>query len=454
MAHYDVLVVGGGTGNNVAAAAADAGLDTALVEKGPLGGTCLNRGCNPSKMVIQAAVAADTVREADRFHVDAEYGGVDFPAVIEDMADTLGPIAEDMEQRYREKETLTLYNDEAVFVDERTVEVGGEEVSADKVVVAAGSRPLVPPIDGLDSVDYLTSQEALYLDDQPDSLVVMGGGYIAVELGYFFEAVGTDVTIVEMMDTLVPREDDDLSETFTEIARERHDVYTGHRATAVESRGGEIAVHAETEDGTETVVTGEELLVALGRRPNTDTLDVEAAGIETDDRGFVVTNDRLETNAENVWAQGDIADNAMFKHSGDYETQVTVDNVVHDGDSEADFSAMPHAIFTEPQMAGVGQTEQDLQEAGTDYVVGRQSLPETPMGRAKKLDEGFVKVLAAPDGEILGCHALGYEASTMIHEVVVAMRAASGQVSDITGVIHAHPTLNKVVQYAFEDVPV
>jgi dihydrolipoamide dehydrogenase len=454
MAHYDVLVVGGGTGNNVAAAAADAGLDTALVEKGPLGGTCLNRGCNPSKMVIQAAVAADTVREADRFHVDAEYGGVDFPAVIEDMADTLGPIAEDMEQRYREKETLTLYNDEAVFVDERTVEVGGEEVSADKVVVAAGSRPLVPPIDGLDSVDYLTSQEALYLDDQPDSLVVMGGGYIAVELGYFFEAVGTDVTIVEMMDTLVPREDDDLSETFTEIARERHDVYTGHRATAVESRGGEIAVHAETEDGTETVVTGEELLVALGRRPNTDTLDVEAAGIDTDDRGFVVTNDRLETNAENVWAQGDIADNAMFKHSGDYETQVTVDNVVHDGDSEADFSAMPHAIFTEPQMAGVGQTEQDLQEAGTDYVVGRQSLPETPMGRAKKLDEGFVKVLAAPDGEILGCHALGYEASTMIHEVVVAMRAASGQVSDITGVIHAHPTLNKVVQYAFEDVPV
>jgi dihydrolipoamide dehydrogenase len=201
-------------------------------------------------------------------------------------------------------------------------------------------------------------------------------------------------------------------------------------------------------------VSGEELLVALGRHPNTDTLDVEAAGIETDDNGFIVTNDRLETSADNVWAQGDIADNAMFKHSGDYETQVTIDNVVHGGDSTADFSAMPHAIFTEPQMAGVGQTEQDLQAAGTDYVVGRQSLPETPMGRAKKLDHGFVKVLAAPDGEILGCHVVGHEASTMIHEVVVAMRAASGHVSDVTGVIHAHPTLNKVVQYAFEDVPV
>ena len=452
MTQYDLLVVGGGTGNNVAAAAADAGLDTALVEKGPLGGTCLNRGCNPSKMVIQAAVAADHVRDADQFHVDATLNDVDFGAVIDDMAETLGPIAEEMEERYRAKDDLTLYKGEAVFVDERTVEVGGERISGEKVVVAAGSRPLVPPIDGLNEVDYLTSQDALYLSEQPDNLVVMGGGYIAAELGYFFGALGTDVTIVEMMDTLVPREDDALSGTFTEIARERHDVYTGHRATAVEDRGGEIAVHTETEDGTEAVVTGDDLLVALGRRPNTDTLDVAAAGIETNDNGFVVTNDQLETSAENVWAQGDIADNAMFKHSGDYETQVTVENVVHDGDAEADFSAMPHAIFTEPQMAGVGKTEQALQEEDTAYVVGRQSLPGTPMGRAKKLDHGFVKVLATPDGEILGCHMLGYEASTMIHEVVMAMRAAGGTVSDVTGIIHAHPTLNKAVQYAFEDV--
>jgi mycothione reductase len=211
-------------------------------------------------------------------------------------------------------------------------------------------------------------------------------------------------------------------------------------------------VYAETEDGDEIAVEGEDVLVALGRRPNTDTLDVEAAGIETDDRGFIVTNDRLETSAEGVWAQGDIADNAMFKHSGDYETQVTIDNVVHGRDRAADFTAMPHAIFTEPQMAGVGATEDELQEAGREYVVGREDLPGTPMGRAKKLDEGFVKVLAAPDGEILGCHMLGYEASVLLHEVVVAMRAGSGQVEDITDTIHAHPTLNKVVEYAFDDV--
>jgi len=453
MADYDVLVVGGGTGNNVAAAAADAGLETALVEKGKLGGTCLNRGCNPSKMLIQTATAANHVRNAEAFHMETSLDSVDFAAIVDEMDDVLSGIATGMAERYREKEHLTLYDDEAAFVGERTVEVGGERVSGEKVVVAAGSRPLVPPIDGLDDVDYLTSQEALYMRDQPDSIVVMGGGYIAVELGYFFESLGTDVTIVEMEDTLVPREDEAVAEAFTEVARERHDVYTGHRATAVESGGAGITVHAETEAGEAVTVSGEELLLALGRRPNTDTLDVAAAGIGTDDRGFVETDDQLRTSAENVWAQGDIADNAMFKHSGDYETQVAVENVVHGGQREVDMSAMPHAIFTEPQMAGVGTTEQELRESGTEYVVGRQSIPGTPMGRAKKLDHGFVKVLAAPDGEILGCHMLGYETTTMIHEVVVAMRSAGGTVDDVTGIIHAHPTLNKAVQYAFEDVP-
>ena len=452
MADYEVLVVGGGTGNNVAAAAADAGMETALVEPGPLGGTCLNRGCNPSKMLIQAATAANHVREADRFFLDASLDDIDYAAIVKDMDETLSPLAEGMEDRYRETDHLTLYRTEARFVDDRTVEVDDERVTAENVVVAAGSRPLVPPIDGLDEVAYMTSTDALYRREQPDSLVVLGGGYIAVELGYFFESLGTDVKVVEMMDSLVPREDPEVAEAFTAVASERHEVYTGYRATAVEEEEGDrVTVHAESEAGETVAVSGDDLLVALGRRPNTDTLAVEAAGIETDDRGFVVTNDHLETSAANVWAQGDIADNAMFKHSGDYETEVTIENVVHGGDREADFSAMPHAIFTEPQIAGVGATEADLRDAGREYVVGRTALPETPMGRAKKLDEGFVKVLAAPEGEILGCHVFGYEASTMIHEVAVAMRAGSGQVTDITDTIHAHPTLNKAVEYAFED---
>jgi len=450
MADFDVLVIGGGTANNVAAAAADAGLETALVEPGPLGGTCLNRGCNPSKMLIQAANAVTDVREAGRFHVDATLEGVDHAAVVDEMDDLLGGIAAEMGSRYREKPNLTLFEEYTAFVGERAVELGGETVTGEKVVVAAGSRPLVPPIDGLEDVDYLTSQEALYLRETPESLVILGGGYIAVELGYFFDAMGTDVTIVEMVDSLVHREDGDVAAAFTDVASERHEVYTGYRVTAVEEAAGGYAVHAETDAGEETTVEGSEVLVALGRRPNSDTLDLEAAGIEVDDRGFVETDEQLRTTAENVWAQGDIAGNALFKHSGDYETRHTVANVVHGESRAIDLSAMPHTIFTEPQIAGVGATEEELDEQGAEYVVGRAEYADSAMGRAKKLEEGFVKVLAAPDGEILGAHAIGYEASTLLHEAVLAMRTGA-TVEDVAGTIHAHPTLSKVVEAAFRD---
>ena len=450
---FDVLVIGGGTGNNVAAAAADAGLETALVEPGPLGGTCLNRGCNPSKMLIQAANAVTHVREAERFHVDARLDGVDHAAVVEEMDDVLSGVASDMESRYREKEDLTLFEEHTRFLDDRTVELGGEAVTAEKVVVAAGSRPVVPPIDGIDEVDYLTSRDALYLRETPERLVVTGGGYIAVELGYFFEAMGTDVAIIDKNDSLVHREDGDVAEAFTEVAADRHEVHTGHRVTAVEETDDGYAVRAETEAGEERTVEGSEVLVALGRRPNGDALGLENTSIDVDDRGFVETDEYLETTAENVWAQGDIAGNALFKHSGDYETRHTIANVVREERRALDLSAMPHTIFTEPQIAGVGATEGELEADGTAYVVGRADYADSAMGRAKKLDRGFVKVLASPDGEILGAHAIGYEASALLHEAVIAMRTGAS-VGDVAGAIHAHPTLNRVVEAAFRDAPV
>jgi dihydrolipoamide dehydrogenase len=447
---FDVLVIGGGTGNNVAAAAADAGLETALVEPGPLGGTCLNRGCNPSKMLIQAASAVDDVREAGRFHADATLHGVDYAAVVDDMDDLLGTVAADMAARYREHPHLTLFDEYTQFVDERTVELGGEAVSAAKVVVATGSRPLVPPIDGLDDADYLTSRDALYRREVPDSLVILGGGYIAVELGYVFGTMGADVTIIEKNDRLVHREDGDVAAAFTDIAADRHAVHTGRLVTAVEPVGDGYAVHAESEDGDELVVEGDEVLVALGRRPNTDDLNLDAAGIDVDDRGFVETDEYLRTTAENVWAQGDVAGNALFKHAGDYETRHTVANVVHGESRALDLTAMPHAIFTAPQIAGVGATEDELVADGRDYVRGRADYADSAMGRAKQLDHGFVKVLATPDGELLGAHAIGYEASTLVHELVLAMRGGL-TVDDVAGAIHAHPTLSKVVEAAARD---
>lgn len=235
-------------------------------------------------MLIQAATAVERVRDADRFHVDATYGGVDQAAVVDEMDDVLGGIAADKRERYQAHEHLTLFEERTAFVDERTVSLGDEEVTADKVVVAAGSRPVVPPIDGLDDVDYLTSRDALYLRETPERLVILGGGYIAVELGYYFEAMGSDVAILEKSDTLVSREDGDVASAFTDIAADRHDVFTGYLVTAVEETGNGYAVHAESEDGDTLTVEGNDVLVALGRRPNSDTLDPEAAGIAIDDR--------------------------------------------------------------------------------------------------------------------------------------------------------------------------
>ncbi|SIR07284.1 dihydrolipoamide dehydrogenase [Haladaptatus litoreus] len=455
MTKFDIVVIGGGTGNKVALAGAERGLDVALIERGPIGGTCVNRGCNPSKTLIHRADVVETVRRASEFGIDAEVTGIDFRNIVREVTETVDGKSERMEQTDRENENITLYREEARFVDDRTLEVGedGERVSGEKVVVAGGSRPVIPPIEGLDDVDYLTSKDALRLDSQPEHLVIIGGGYIAAELGYFYEMMGTAVTIIGRDDLLLSNEDREVAETFTEIARGRHDVHTGHEATAVSQDGKQVTVTAESEDGDEITVSGDTLLVAAGRRPNTDLLDVEEAGIDTDDRGFVKTNEYLETTAENVWAQGDIAGNYQLKHAADQEAKYVERNAL-DGEREAiDYSSMGHAIFTSPQVAGTGKTEQELDESNREYVVGNCAYRDTVMGKALNEEHGFVKVLADPeDGEILGCHIIGPEASTLIHEVLLALASGSGTVSDVTDTIHIHPALSKVVLKAFEDV--
>ncbi|WP_267639476.1 dihydrolipoyl dehydrogenase family protein [Haloarchaeobius amylolyticus] len=453
MTNYDLVVVGGGTGNKVARAAGDSGLETALVSKGPIGGTCLNFGCNPSKMLIAHADAANAVREAGRFGIDATLEDVDFGGATAAVTETLTGISDSMEQGYREHEHVDLYRTEARFVDDRTLALAGEEepITADRIVVATGSRPLVPPIDGLDEVDYMTNREALRRTEQPDHLVIIGGGYIGAEIGYFYESMGTEVTVVEMLDRLVPNEDREVGEAFTAVARERHTVHTGARVTSVSQDGADITVHAEDETGEPLVVTGDALLVAVGRRPNTDRLDLDATGIETDDRGFLETDEYLQTTVEGVFAMGDVAGNFMFKHSADYEAELLTGNLLGADETPVDYAAMPHAVFTDPQIGGVGETEQALEEAGTEYVVGRATFADTAMGRARKYEVGFAKVLAAPDtGEILGFHVFGDEASTLLHEVVVAKRAGL-RVPDLADTVHVHPSLSKVVWKAVRD---
>ena len=463
MEEFDFMVIGSGSGLDVANVAANQGQSVAIVEKGPLGGTCLNRGCIPSKLLLYHADVLETIERADEFKIDATVEDVDFAEIVREVNEAVSGDAESIRRGLTSSAKHDLFDGEARFVDEKTVEISGGEddgarLSAETVLIAAGTRPAVPPIDGIEDVDYLTSTEALQLETPPDHLVIVGGGYIAAELGHFFETFGSDVTIVGRRPNLLPEADEQVAAAFTDRYAERFTLHTGHAATAVSQSNGEVTVEAqpyeygedagivEGEDGVS--VTGDELLVAAGRVPNTDVLNVEATGVETDERGFVETDEYLQTTAEGVWALGDIVGEYLLKHSANHEARTAALNIFGDELHPVDYSAMPFAVFASPEVAGVGALEEDLQSDGRDYAVNTYQYGDTARGDAMKAD-GFVKVLIDPSGEILGCHIIGPEASTLIQEVVVAMKSGSGTVQDIRDAVHIHPALPEVVQRAF-----
>ncbi|PGF15830.1 dihydrolipoamide dehydrogenase [Natrinema sp. CBA1119] len=460
---YDIVVLGGGSGSQVATAAADRGLEAAVVEPGPLGGACITRGCVPSKALIHRADVAEAVRGAEEVGVPAKLEDIDYGEITESVHDTVYEKADNQESGLRDNESVTLYRGDGRFVDDRTIEIelngegnGPQRIRGDTVVIAVGGRPMVPPIDGLEDIDFLTSDDALFLEDRPDELVIVGGGYIGAELGYFFGALGADVSIVGRSDQLVPREDDDVSGIVTESLETYCDVYTGYEAGSVAETDGRVTVTAEPtgddESGDDTVeLTADELLLATGRRPNTDTLDLEATGVETDETGYVETDDRLETAADGVWALGDVVGEQPFKHAADDESKIVAANVLDDAGKTIDSEAMPHAIFTSPRVASVGRTEGELEDAGREYEAVTVPYGAAPMGMILEADDGFVKAIAGPDGEILGCHIVGPQASTMIHEVVVAMDGG-GTVDDVAEPVHVHPALNEVVYAAFDEL--
>ena len=462
MDDVDFLVIGSGSGLDVANAAANQGQSVAVVEKGPLGGTCLNRGCIPSKMLLYHADVLETAERAGEFEIDASVEGVDFESIIRKVNEEVGEDAASIRRGLRSSDSHTLYEGEGRFVDDRTVEIvdgddEGAQVRADTVLIAAGTRPSVPDIDGIGDVDYRTSTEALQLESPPEHLVIVGGGYIAAELGHFFGTFGSDVTIVGRRPNLLPEADDEVAAAFTERYADRFTLHTGHAATAVEASGGEITLTARpyeygdgggvVDDGSVTV-TGDELLVAAGRRPNTDILDVGAAGVDTDSRGFVETDEYLRTTADGVWALGDIVGEYLLKHSANHEARTAARNILGDELEAVDYTAMPWAVFASPEVAGVGATETELQAAGEEYATRTYRYDQTARGGAMHAD-GFLKAIIDLDGTILGCHLVGPEASNLIQEVVVAMKAGSGSVQDIRESVHIHPALSEVVQRGF-----
>jgi dihydrolipoamide dehydrogenase len=325
------------------------------------------------------------------------------------------------------------------------MEVNGEQIKADKIFIASGARPFIPPVKGLDSVDYLTNESALRLTEPPDSLIIIGGGYIAVEFGHFFAAMGVKVTLVEMADRLVLAEEPEIAALLQKELSRRMDVFTGVRAEAVRNNGDSATVVVtDMKEGGKKEFTAQRIMVAVGRQSNADLLKVENTGVALDKKGFIHVNEYLETTKKHIYAVGDANGQQMFTHVANEEAWLAARNGLNGRKLKMDYSAVPHAIFTHPQIAGVGLTEETAKQA-YKIMVARAKYADVAQGDAMMEESGFAKaVVDRETRKLLGFHIIGPYAPILIQEVVDAM-ATGGEMHLIHAGMHIHPSISELI---------
>jgi mycothione reductase len=447
MKEYDVVVIGSGCGMTIADEALGHGLRVAVVDKGPLGGTCLNLGCIPSKMLIYAADRAVEIQEARKLGIEAEIKRIDFGSIMERMRESVKEGQDYVRRGIAESKKLDLYEGEGHFVADSTIEVNGQKIKGGKVFIASGSRPFVPLIKGVESVAYWTNETVLRLEEKPDSLIIIGGGYIAVEYGHFFAAMGTRVTILEMADRLVLAEEPEIADLLRKQLSRRMEVHTGATAEEVKKNGDGVVVVVKTGDGKRTEFRAQRLLVAVGRRSNADLLKLENTGVQTDQRGFIKVNEYLETSVKNIFAVGDVNGLQMFTHAANRQAALVLDNALHGSKTKVDLSVTPHAVYSHPQIASVGLTEENARK-GHQVLLGRAKYFSVAKGEAMMEEEGFAKaIVERKTRKLLGFHIIGPFAPELIQEVTNAM-ASGGQMDYIFNGMHIHPALNELIEAA------
>ncbi|MFC0447296.1 mycothione reductase [Rhodococcus jostii] len=452
MTHFDLAIIGSGSGNSLPD---DRFADKkiAILEEGTYGGTCLNVGCIPTKMFVYAAEVARTVTGSSKYGIDAQLEGVRWPDIVKRVFGRIDPISAGGE-RYRAEDSpnTTLFRGHATFVGPRTLDTGtGEVVTADQVVIAAGSRPIIPDVVRESGVRYYTNEDIMRLPELPERMVIIGAGFIAAEFAHVFSALGTRVSLIARSSHLLRHLDADVSRRFTDLAQRKWDVHRGHAVAAVRRDADGVAV--ELEDG--TVVSGDVLLVATGRQPNGDALGVAAGGIDLDDEGRVVVDEFQRTSAEGVFALGDVSSPFQLKHVANHEARVVQHNLLQDawkdtsGLRSTDHRFVPAAVFTDPQIAHVGLTEAEAREAGWDITVKVQAYGDVAYGWAMEDDEGLCKVIAERGtGRLLGAHVIGAQAPTVIQPLIQAMSFGQTAQQMARGQYWIHPGLPEVVENA------
>ncbi|MCY3608778.1 MAG: mycothione reductase [Acidimicrobiaceae bacterium] len=481
MSDFDLVIVGTGSANSIPGPEFD-DWSIAIVERGVFGGTCLNVGCIPSKMFVYAADVADTIATAGSYGIAASFDSADWPAIRDRVFGRIDPIA-DGGRGYRigaECPNITVFEGDARFVSDRRLAVrmhdgSTESVSGRHIVLGAGARPYLPPYRGLGTVPFHTSDTVMRLDSLPESMIVLGGGYIACELGYVFSALGTNVTVVNRGERLLRAEDDDVSAAFTSAAERHFDLRLGATVTSVSGGGdtgegarGDFAYAADgspsargnsytvefTRDGRAESVQADVLLVATGRVPNGDHLALDLGGVEDRD-GRVLTDEFFRTSAPGVWAFGDLSSEIQLKHLANAQVRALRHNLLVAEDQAAgpmrsvDERLVPHAVFSHPQVASVGLTERDARAAGLPISVANKPFGHTAYGWAMEDSTSFAKLIAhAETRELLGAHIIGPQASTLVQQLIQGM--SFGQTVDqmAHGQFYIHPALTEVIENA------
>jgi mycothione reductase len=444
---FDLVIVGAGSGNSIP----QEGMDDwriAIVERDAFGGTCLNRGCIPSKMFVLAADAAETAHTAHRLGVDASVDGVRWPEIVDRVFGRIDPIAAGGERYRRSLANTTVFTGDARFVAHKTLEVDGQRITARHIVLAVGARTVVPAIPGLVDVPFHTSDDIMRLPALPEHLVIVGGGFIANEMGHVFASLGSKVTMITRGPRLLGAEDDEISAAFTELMSARAHVLLDAKVhTAHRTPDGGVRLDVEGRHG-HHVVDGDALLIAVGRHANGDVLHLAATGLEADVHGCIATDEHLQTAVPGIWALGDVTGRHQLKHMANGEARVVSHNLLHpDALQAVDHRPAPHAVFTSPQIAACGLTERAAMASGQPYRVARRHYSSTAYGWALEDTTSFVKVLADPaTGLIVGAHAMGPHASIVIQPLVQAMHLGNTVEQVARGVIYLHPALSEVVE--------
>lgn len=451
---YDLIIIGSGSGNSLIDPRLD-GLKIAMVDHSErYGGTCLNVGCIPTKMFVLPADHVRDAEDAGRLGVQQQTNSVDFRAIRDRIFGRIDAISDGgLDWRQRQPH-VDVHRETASFVDPHTLELSpsGRRISADRIVLAAGSRPrhVVVPDPEIAHLVH-TSDTVMRIDDLPQRMIILGGGFVAAEFGHVFSSYGTDVLIVNRSTQLLRHEDRDVSERFTDLAREHLRLALGEQVIAI-TRAPDGGVRVTTRDarGVEEQHDADLVLNATGRIPNGDRLNLEAAGVEVDDRGFVKVDNHQRTCVDHIWALGDVSSPWMLKHVANHEMRVVMHNLLHPEDLRtSDHHFVPHAVFANPQIGSVGKTEQELEAEGRPYLVKVQNYGDVAYGWAMEDKHHFAKLLADPrTGLLLGAHVMGPQAATLVQQLIHMMQFGQDIESVATQQYWIHPALPEVIENA------